>query len=139
MIHNISYRVFVHGTEKESKVLEALKNIFPNAKPERELSQGHHKNEIIILHQKLVKKDEINPFLRKIKSLESASREDILNNLDKKMDYKGNLFIRLSKQSAFLGKWKMMEHGDSIHIRLKFAAYPAKKEVALKIAQEWLD
>lgn len=137
MIHNISYRVFVHGTEKEIKVLEALKNIFPNPKPERELSQGHHKNEIIILHQKLVKKDEIKPFLRKL--LESESREHILNNLDKKMDDKGNLFIRLSKQDAFLGKWKVVEHGDSIHIRLKFAAYPAKKKVALKLAQEWLD
>lgn len=139
MIHNIAYRVFIYGTEREDKVIEALKTIFPDAIPERSLSEGYHKNKIIILHQKLVKKNEIKPFLEKLKKLNLDSPNILLRNLERKMDDRGNLFLRFSKQDAFAGKLKLVEQGDSIHIRLKLAAYPAKKEVALKLAREMLD
>ncbi|MCE7698869.1 MAG: hypothetical protein K8E24_008615 [Methanobacterium paludis] len=49
---------------------------------------------------------------------------------------KGNLFLRFDKQRAHLGDLNVVEHGDSIHVKIKIAAYPAKKEVALKIARE---
>ena len=60
----------------------------------------------------------------------------ILNELDKKMDDKGNLFLRFDKQKAYLDELKITEHGDSIHLKIKIAAYPAKKKPALKIARE---
>lgn len=139
MIHNISYRVFVHGTENEEKVLEALNTIFPYASPERELTEGYYKNKVIIFHQKFTKKKEIKNFLENLKELEPDSRNNIIDNLEKKMDDHGNLFLRFSKQDAFSNKWKIVEHGDSIHTRIKFAAYPAKKEGALKLARELFD
>ena len=63
----------------------------------------------------------------------------IINQLEDKMDDYGNLFLRFDKQRAFLGDLKVVEHGDSIHLKIKIAAYPAKKKVALKIARKILE
>ena len=52
------------------------------------------------------------------------------------MDDSGNLFLRFDKQRAYQGDLKVVEHGDSIHLKIKIAAYPAKKKVALEIARK---
>ena len=48
MIHNISYRVFVYGTENEEKVKEAVKTLFPNSHPETDTTEGYFKNPVLI-------------------------------------------------------------------------------------------
>ena len=52
------------------------------------------------------------------------------------MDEKGNLFLRLSKEKALDEEWEILDGGDSIHLKIKIAAYPAKKEVAIKKISE---
>ncbi len=52
------------------------------------------------------------------------------------MDEKGNLFLRLSKEKALGEEWEILDGGDSIHLKIKIAAYPAKKEVAIKKISE---
>jgi hypothetical protein len=52
------------------------------------------------------------------------------------MDDKGNLFLRFDKQRAYLDELEIVEHGDSIHVKIKIAAYPARKEVAMKLARQ---
>ena len=52
------------------------------------------------------------------------------------MDEKGNLFLRFDKQKAYQDELKIVEHGDSIHVKIKMAAYPARKENAMKLARE---
>lgn len=135
MIHNISYRTFVYGTENEDKVKEAVKTLFPNSSPQREEIEGYYKNPVLILHDKIVKKREINDFIQTLKE-SSSNTHKILNNLHRKMDDKGNLFLRFDKQKAYLDELEIVEHGDSIHVKIKIAAYPARKDVALKLARK---
>jgi RNA binding exosome subunit len=135
MIHNISYRAFVNGTENEEKVRKAVKTVFPNSLPQKEYIEGYYKNQVLILQDKILKKREIKDFILAIKN-QGSTRIKILNELDKKMDDKGNLFLRFDKQKAYLDELKITEHGDSIHLKIKIAAYPAKKKPALKIARE---
>ena len=52
------------------------------------------------------------------------------------MDENGNLFLRLSKEKALDDEWEILDGGDSIHLKIKIAAYPAKKEVAIKKISE---
>jgi hypothetical protein len=54
------------------------------------------------------------------------------------MDDKGNFFLRFDKQKAYLNELKVVEHGDSIHVKIKIAAYPAKKEPAMKLVRKLL-
>ncbi len=136
MIHNISYRTFVYGTEKEEKVREAIKTLFPSSSPHCEITEGYYKNPVLILYDKIDKKRDIKDFIKKLDQIETSDQKKILNQLENKMDDKGNLFLRFDKQKAYLGDLKIVEHGDSIHLKVKMAAYPAKKEVALKLARK---
>ena len=52
------------------------------------------------------------------------------------MDEKGNFFLRLSKEKALEEEWEILDGGDNIHLKIKIAAYPAKKEVAIKKISE---
>ncbi|HII84162.1 MAG TPA: RNA-binding protein [Methanobacterium subterraneum] len=136
MIHNLSYRAFVYGTENEEKVREALFTLLPTAQPIKEITEGYHKNQVIILQGKITKKRETKDFLEKLRALKPSSKKRILRELEDKMDDRGNLFLRFDKQRAYLGDFKIVEHGDSLHLKLKIAAYPARKEEALKIARQ---
>lgn len=136
MIHNISYRAFVYGTENKEKVLESIKTLFPNSSPQCEATEGYYKNPVLILNNKIDKKSEIKDFVEKLTSIKDPAKKRILNQLENKMDDYGNLFLRFDKQRAYLGDLKVVEHGDSIHIKIKIAAYPAKKKVAIKIARK---
>lgn len=133
MIHNISYRTFVYGTENEEKVKRAVKTLFPNSSPLKEETEGYYKNPVLILHDKIEKNREIKDFIQQLKKMPSSY---ILNDLDRKMDDKGNLFLRFDKQKAYKGYLQVVEHGDSIHVKIKIAAYPARKEYAIKLARE---
>ncbi|MDP2836086.1 MAG: RNA-binding protein [Methanobacteriaceae archaeon] len=136
MIHNISYRVFIQGTERPEKVEESLKTIFPMAEPEIEQTEGYYLNPVTILSQKITKKREIKEFIQKLREM---NKEDIIKisyDFEKKMDDNGNFFLRFDKQEALKGNWKVVGHGDSIHVRIKIAAYPAKKDVAIRITHQ---
>ncbi len=138
MIHHISYRVFVYGTEDEEKVREAIKTIFPTSSPQMEMTEGYHKNPILVLHDRITKKKDLNAFIKILKEMKDPNKKNILNRLKSKMDDKGNLFIRFDKQEAYLGNLKVVEHGDAIRLKIKMAAYPAKKEIAMKLARKLL-
>ena len=88
---------------------------------------------------------EINQFLKRetkeflntlIESIGEDQLVKLYNDLDRKMDEKGNLFLRLSKEKALEEEWEILDGGDSIHLKIKIAAYPAKKEVAIKKISE---
>jgi RNA binding exosome subunit len=136
MIHNLSYRAFVYGTENEEKVREAIHNMMPMAHPEMEITKGYYKNQVLILHGKTSKNSEIKVLLEKLQNLSPNDKKKILKELHDRMDSRGNLFLRFDKQHAYLGDLKLVEHGDALHLKLKIAAYPAKKGEAIKVARK---
>jgi RNA binding exosome subunit len=135
MIHNISYRVFVYGTENDEKVKEAVQTLFPNSHPQTDTTEGYFKNPVLILHDKITRKREIKEFVQILEQIDSSSKKQLLNQLENKMDERGNLFLRFDKQRAYLGDLKIIEHGDTIHVKINIAAYPAKKERAIELAR----
>ena len=136
MIHNISYRVFVYGTENDEKVKEAVKTLFPNSHPQTDTTEGYFKNPVLILHDKITKNREIKEFVEILKQIDAASKKRLRSELENKMDERGNLFLRFDKQRAYLGDLKIIEHGDAIDVKINVAAYPAKKENAIEVAKD---
>ncbi len=136
MIHNISYRTFVYGTENEERVKKAVNTLFPNSSPQEEHTEGYYKNPVLILHDKIEKKKQIKDFIQTLKDIPPRDVDKILDDLDRKMDDKANLFLRFDKQRAYLDELKVVEHGDSIHVKIKVAAYPARKDTAVKLARK---
>lgn len=136
MIHNISYRAFVYGTENEEKVREAIETLFQDSHPQKETVEGYFKNPVLILHDKIEKKRETKEFIKLLQKLDFSTKKRVINELNSKMDEKGNLFLRFDKQRAYLGDLKIVEHGDALHVKIKISTYPAKKEKAMELAME---
>ena len=134
MIHNIRFREFVYEGENPEELTQAILNIFPDAEIETEEAEGLMENKILILTGLIKKKIHTRAFMDRL--LESDQVSKLEEDLDRKMDEKGNLFLRLSKEDAVEDELKIVDSGDSIHLKIKIAAYPAKKEVAMKLIQD---
>lgn len=140
MIHNITYRTFVYSTEDEEKVTDAISYIFFEPSPVREINENHFGNKIIVLSEKISKKRstrDIASFLND--NLSPEDKNTIKEELNRRMDEKGNLFLRFDKQEAYDQKLKLTYSGDAIHMRIKIASYPVSKENALKVACKIFD
>ena len=137
MIHNIRYRVFIYENEDKDEILEALLNVLPTAEPEVEEAEGLLEEKMLILTGTISKKRETKEFLNTL--IDSIGKDQLIKlyeDLDRKMDEKGNLFLRFSKEKALDEEWEILDGGDSIHLKVKIAAYPAKKEVAIRKISE---
>ena len=137
MIHNISYRTFVYGTEDEGKVIEAINILFPTSLPEKTITEDHFDNDILILSDKISKKRvtrDIAKFLND--NLSDEDKEIIKNELNRRMDDQGNLFLRFDKQEAFDENLKLTYSGNAIHVRIKIASFPVSKENAIKVSHK---
>ena len=137
MIHNIRFRVIDSQDESVEELTQGLLNILPNAEIETEEAEGILENKITILSGLVSKKKYTKEFFNALKDLDTEILEKLILDLDKKVDEHGNLFLRFSKKDAIDEKWTILDSGDCIHLKIKIAAYPAKKEIAIsKIKEE---
>lgn len=134
MIHNIKFRVFVYENEDVDELSQAILNILPEAEIESEEAEGLTEDKIIILSGTVSKKRYTKEFFNLL--LESVDLDKLNDDLERKMDEKGNWFLRFDKEDAIDEKMTIKDSGDSIHLKIKIAAYPAKKEIAVDKVRE---
>lgn len=118
-------RVYIHATEDESKVLEAVANIIPGeilkkAEVSVEEYEGHYGNPIKVVTYR-VRGRLAEEVLRSILSrLSSIDRSQVRASLEDRVDSSGTLHIRLSKQEAFQGRVVLYEADDVVKIEIGF-------------------
>ena len=134
MIHNIKFRAFVYEDESVEEISEAILNILPEAEIEAEEAEGMLDDKIIILSGIVSKKRFTKAFFNTL--LESVDLDKLNSDLERKIDEKGNWFLRFDKKEALDEKLTILDSGDSIHLKVKIAAYPAKKEIAVDKVRE---
>jgi RNA binding exosome subunit len=120
----VDVRVFVHATEDIDKVLKAVYNTLPTQLADeiafkKTNLKGYYRNPIILLETRIKKRDTAEAVFRKLASGLSSLDKELLNNEIKQRLSKGNLFIRLDKQSAYLNELKLRSD-DPIHFRIHF-------------------
>ena len=118
-------------------MITAISYLFSNSLPEKSINEDHFGNKIIVLTDKITKKrtnKDIIAFLNE--NLSEEDKNTIKNELNRRMDDKGNLFLRFDKQLAFDEKLKLTYSGNAIHIRIKIASYPVSKENAIEVAKK---
>ena len=98
-------------------------------------TQGHHGNEIFVIETHAKGSLQAELLFGK---LSSSDLKEMIDTIDNRMDESCNLFIRIDKQRAFNGEVALTRGGDAIAVRIKVAAYPAKKEAAAKRAKDFL-
>jgi RNA binding exosome subunit len=120
----IDIRAFVHATEDMDNVLSAVCNIIPAELSDKIVFRktnlkGHYGNPIVLLETRVKKRREVEAIFEKLASDLSILDKEILSGEIRQRLSKGNLFIRLDKQSACLNEVKLRSD-DPIHLRLHF-------------------
>jgi RNA binding exosome subunit len=134
MIHNIKFRAFVYEDESIDDITQAILNILPEAEIEAEEAEGLLEDKIIILSGTVSKKRYTKTFFNTL--LEWTDLDKLNADLERKIDEKGNWFLRFDKEDAFDEIWTIKDSGDSIHLKVKIAAFPAKKHIAVDKVRE---
>ncbi len=133
--HYVDLRTFCYSTEDENRVETALRTFLPeDTEIEREVTEGHHGDRILVLSVRLERADEVRHVLSKLTELGSFAR--LLAELEDRIDENCAFFIQLDKQEAYRDR---VELGEGLMLRGKVEAYPAKRERAIETAKEALE
>jgi RNA binding exosome subunit len=128
-------RALCHATEVLERVMQAVANTIGEATLETKRTTGHHGNEIIVVEAHCTGSGNVNHLFGKISEMD---RDRLLSTLDLRLDESCNLFMRIDKQAAYLGRISLADSEDSVALRLKVSAYPAKRDVAAEIVAEFV-
>ncbi|WP_123534527.1 RNA-binding protein [Halosimplex salinum] len=131
-LHYVDLRAFCYATEDEERVEQALRTYLPeDTEIERNVSEGHHGDRIVVLSARVERADEIRHVLDRLGELDDV--DAVISELDERVDDNCAFYLTLDKQAAFSGEAK---RGDGITFRTKVEAYPAKKPEAVENARE---
>jgi RNA binding exosome subunit len=136
-ISYIDISFFAHATEDQNKVLTAVKNILPRNYADKisfskSNLRGEYGNPIIFFKTQLREPEITELLLSNISlNLPAIDKEDLHRNLSLHLSG-GSLYIRLDKQEAFKGRFKLCR-ADPIRIHIKFKT--SKLEEIRKICQ----
>ncbi len=132
LFSHIYFRIFCYPTEEIHRVKDALLFVaFGETIPDEinlhEIQTSSvSKTPIFIYELMLKEKHHINDFLEKIHKHISVSK------LEKRIDNKCFLYLRLDKQKAYKKRICFSDAGDTIYCKAKIQVYPTKKTVAIK-------
>jgi RNA binding exosome subunit len=135
--HYVDLRTFCYATEDEKRVEAALRTFIPerDGEPtveiERAETEGANGDRILVLSARLERADEMRHALTTLAGADEF--DEVLDQLDERVDDNCSLFLSLDKQAAFQGRTAL---GEGITLRAKVEAYPAKRETAVENARE---
>jgi RNA binding exosome subunit len=130
----VDVRVFAHATEDTEKVVTAIRNVLPSQLVDtivfRKTSlTGHHGNSITLLEARVIERKTAQAFFAELCSkLSILDKQHLSDEIEQHLD-KGNLYLRLDKQSAFLNETKLGSE-DSIHLQIHFKKHGADEVLA---------
>jgi hypothetical protein len=120
----IDIRVFSHATENEKNVMEAVRKILPVEYSEDILFEkhnlhGHHGNPITFFQTRIKDKEILRAIMENLSSHLSTLDKEELRSRIVEFTEKGSLYLRLNKQTALQGEFKL-EQVDPIRIHVRF-------------------
>ena len=123
----IDVQASVQATEDVEKVQTAIQNLFPqdilNSLDFKTTTlRGHYHNPIILMETQLTNPDLIEQTLTNMgQKLTSSDRNQIAQTFASRINQKGQVFLRLNKQEAYLGQIRIINRGDSIRVVIRFS------------------
>lgn len=130
LFHRLSLEAFCHATEDPGKVKEAMSNLLPfeteGFKETR--TEGSFGNEIIVVTLQFSKQSEINKVVEFLKPKVCG-----INVEDYIVDDQW-FWLRFDKQKAYGGDI-VLDGQDTIQLKGKVAAFPAKKEKVVEVME----
>lgn len=131
---------FAHATEDEQRVLSVLRTLLPGGFEVRRLKlEGHHGNPIVNLEAKVGQRKLLRELWQHILAkLRVGELKKLSKIVSERVDGDCFFYLRFDKQLAHAGELVLTDSGDAIHLKLKVAAYPAKREVAVELIKKFI-
>lgn len=131
----IDIRTFAHATEDTDKVEAALRNTIPNELVDTVVLRksnltGHHGNPIVLLETRIKDKGTVQGIFRKLSSGLSIMDKELLAGEIARHLEKGNLYVRLDKQSAYMNELRL-GNTDPIHFKVHFKKSDTEEVVGI--------
>lgn len=134
--HYLAFRAFVHATESEQKVTEAMNFVNGKEVPSRQEVEGHHGNPIVILELEVRGAQNIDQLFSRMDKRDIGR---ILETLEDRVDEDFQMYFRLDKQQAYLGRMVLSDGDDVIHVRGKIESYPKRHDIAMGSVRNYLE
>lgn len=136
--HYLAFRTIAHATEDVERVKQALLTAVGTTAEVREAhAEGFHKNPILVLEAELKARPAIDRFFRRLAE-DPETPPTLLRQLESRLDEDQTFFLRLAKQEAYLGRLVLRQDEDAIQVRAKVAAFPAGRDRARVVLEEYL-
>jgi len=136
LFHSLSLEAFCHATEDLDRVKGAILSLVPFEVNKKDFLvqklDGSFGNEIITLRLEFKKQGEVN------KLVEFVKEKVKLDDIDSHITDDGRFWVRFDKQKAFEGDIELGGE-DTIQMKGKVAAFPAKREKAVKLMKEFFN
>ena len=120
----VDIRFFVHATEDPNKVIEAVRRLLPTKHIDEIVFKGsnlkgHYGNPITLFETRIKKREIVRAVVETLSSgLGELDKEALLREINSHIE-KGSLYIRLDKQAAFQGEFKLCS-ADPVRMRIRF-------------------
>ena len=134
-INYVELKTYVHATEDERKVLDALFKIIPSEfkdkiKINKQIVKGYYGNPITIIQIVLRNKYAVELLKRLGSLLDDVERSVLKASFNLRYDNRSNkFFIRLDKQDLFRGKAVISDGDDVVHIMISFRGRGGTEDV----------
>ena len=126
-VNYVDLKAFVHATEDIDKVVTAISRLIPkdiqeSIKQSITTVKGHYGNEITIIDIRIPKRRARDVLKNIVCSLTNTDRSILLATLESRVDRKtSHLYLRISKQEAYLGRVRLMDGSDVIKLVIGFS------------------
>lgn len=149
--HTITINVFVkpenirEGPDIMSKTKECIKSMVhvdwdrDSGILKTTTAEGFENRRIIIYELHLIKDSHTTQFINSLmQHLTTDQKQFLMTDKHKRLDENLEFFIRLDRQKLLHGIYELTDSGDCFHIKMTIAAFPKKRENALKIIDDML-
>lgn len=148
-VHNISVSVFVRpedvldNAQIDEQIRNSLMKMLPIDWQKESVSlklteaEGFEGRKIRIYELRMDKEKHTTLFIRYLLSrLDQQQKHILVEEKESRLDENDDFFLRFDKQKMLNAKYELTTGGDCFHIRMNIAAFPKKRENALKIIDE---
>jgi RNA-binding protein len=133
--------VFIHATEDRAKVIKAVHNLFPKDAELPNYTEtnldGYFGDPITTLSFVVKnRRPATELFMNIMAGLSSLDYVSLIDELPQRLDETKNLYIRLDKQKAYLGKFVLERHDA---LRVKFSLIVPHKADPAQILKAYME
>jgi RNA binding exosome subunit len=122
-VNSVELSVISYATEDEEKVERALRNLMPpefDAKVTRQRLKGYYNDPITRILVKVMKRKEATRVMRQILGqISTLDQTRLLDEIEKRTDDRGSLYLRFEKQRALSGA-AVLNENDPVRVKIKF-------------------